>query len=188
MAVQREERDAPRAGISSQEAAARLARYGPNVLAPHRPRRLVLEFLARFRNPLVLLLLTASAVSALTGEVESFVIITAIVVVSVTLWAAHSATVRSSHSGPESSGRQQRMSPPDYDAAAARDRRTAATIVAADPMAIADDDACGAQPVRGLLLAARRHGLRVHLLDLRSSGDTAGDRDRVVGYGAFAVG
>ena len=76
----------------------------------------------------------------------------------------------------------------DYDAAAARDRRTAATIVAADPMAIADDDACGAQPVRGLLLAARRHGLRVQLLDLRSSGDTAGDRDRVVGYGAFAVG
>ena len=69
VALQREERDAPRAGISSQEAAARLTRYGPNVLAPHRPRRFVLEFLARFRNPLVLLLLAASAVSALTGEV-----------------------------------------------------------------------------------------------------------------------
>lgn len=48
------------------------------------------------------------------------------------------------------------------------------------------EQACGAHPVNGLLLAARRHGLRPHLLDLRNSGDTAGDRDRVVGYGAFA--
>lgn len=48
------------------------------------------------------------------------------------------------------------------------------------------EQACGAHPINGLLLAARRHGLRPHLLDLRSSGDTAGDRDRVVGYGAFA--
>jgi len=46
--------------------------------------------------------------------------------------------------------------------------------------------ACGAHPVNGLLLAARRKGLRPHLLDLRNSGDTAGDRSRVVGYGAFA--
>ena len=75
----------------------------------------------------------------------------------------------------------------DYETAAARDRRTATAIVAAESGAIADDDACGARPVRGLLLAARRHGLRVRLLDLRSSGDTAGDHDRVVGYGAFAV-
>ena len=80
MAVQREERDAPRAGISSQEAAARLARYGPQrARRPTGRAGSVLEFLARFRNPLVLLLLAASAVSALTGEVESFVIITAIV-------------------------------------------------------------------------------------------------------------
>lgn len=48
------------------------------------------------------------------------------------------------------------------------------------------EQACGAHPINGLLLAARHHGLRPHLLDLRSSGDTAGDRDRVVGYGAFA--
>lgn len=74
-----------------------------------------------------------------------------------------------------------------YDTAAARDRRTAASIVAAEPSRIGDDDACGAHPVRGLLVAARRRGLAVRLLDLRSSGDTAGDRDRVVGYGAFAV-
>lgn len=42
--------------------------------------------------------------------------------------------------------------------------------------------ACGATPVNGLLLAARRHHLEPHLLDLRNSGDTSGDRQRVVGY------
>lgn len=42
------------------------------------------------------------------------------------------------------------------------------------------------QPVNGLLLAARRHGLRPLELDLRNSSDTAGDPERVVGYGAFA--
>lgn len=51
---------------------------------------------------------------------------------------------------------------------------------------LAGEMACGAHPINGLLLAARRKGLRPHLLDLRNSGDTAGDRDRVVGYGAFA--
>lgn len=48
------------------------------------------------------------------------------------------------------------------------------------------EQACGATPVNGLLLAARRHGLRPALLDLRNSGDTAGDKGRVVGYAAFA--
>jgi AmmeMemoRadiSam system protein B len=47
------------------------------------------------------------------------------------------------------------------------------------------DDACGAAAVNGLLLEARRRVLRAELVDLRSSGDTAGDKDRVVGYGAF---
>jgi AmmeMemoRadiSam system protein B len=75
----------------------------------------------------------------------------------------------------------------DYETARARDRRTAAAIVARDPSAIRDDDACGARPIRGLLVAARRRGLDVRLLDLRSSGDTAGDRDRVVGYAAFLL-
>lgn len=46
--------------------------------------------------------------------------------------------------------------------------------------------ACGAYPVSGLLLAARRRGMVPELLDLRNSGDTAGDRRQVVGYGAFA--
>ncbi len=51
---------------------------------------------------------------------------------------------------------------------------------------IPHDHACGGTPVSGLVLAARKHHLVPHLLDLRNSGDTAGPRDRVVGYGAFA--
>jgi AmmeMemoRadiSam system protein B len=48
------------------------------------------------------------------------------------------------------------------------------------------EQACGGTPVNGLILAARRHHLQPHLLDLRNSGDTAGDKQRVVGYAAFA--
>ncbi len=73
------------AGLSSADAATRLARFGANVPTPRRTRLPVLEFLARFRNPLVLLLLAASAVSALTGEITSFLIIAIIVLMSVTL-------------------------------------------------------------------------------------------------------
>jgi AmmeMemoRadiSam system protein A len=51
---------------------------------------------------------------------------------------------------------------------------------------IAHDEACGATPLNGALLVARRHGLQPRLLDLRNSGDTAGDRARVVGYAALA--
>jgi AmmeMemoRadiSam system protein B len=46
--------------------------------------------------------------------------------------------------------------------------------------------ACGATPINGLIAAARRHHLSPHLLDLRNSGDTAGDKSRVVGYASFA--
>jgi hypothetical protein len=48
------------------------------------------------------------------------------------------------------------------------------------------EQACGATPINGLLLAAQRHRLTAHLLDLRNSGDTAGSRDGVVGYASFA--
>ncbi|MGA7949467.1 MAG: AmmeMemoRadiSam system protein B [Thiobacillaceae bacterium] len=48
------------------------------------------------------------------------------------------------------------------------------------------EQACGATPLNGLLRVARRKGLKPHLLDLRNSGDTAGDKDRVVGYAAIA--
>jgi AmmeMemoRadiSam system protein B len=51
---------------------------------------------------------------------------------------------------------------------------------------IAHEQACGSTPISGLILAARKHHLMPHLLDLRNSGDTAGSRDRVVGYAAFA--
>jgi len=76
-----------------------------------------------------------------------------------------------------------------HDHATARrlDAATAASIVARDVAAIGVDDACGAHPLRGLLETARRRDLPVHLLDLRTSADTAGDPTRVVGYGAFEV-
>lgn len=48
------------------------------------------------------------------------------------------------------------------------------------------EQACGATPVNGFLAAAAKHGLEPHLLDLRNSGDTAGDRARVVGYASVA--
>jgi len=47
------------------------------------------------------------------------------------------------------------------------------------------NQACGARPIRGLLQLARECGLRARCIDPRNSGDTAGPRDRVVGYGAF---
>ena len=51
---------------------------------------------------------------------------------------------------------------------------------------VAHEQACGGTPVNGLLQTARRRGMTSELIDLRNSGDTAGDHDRVVGYGAFA--
>jgi AmmeMemoRadiSam system protein B len=51
---------------------------------------------------------------------------------------------------------------------------------------IAHDHACGGTPISGLIVAARNHHLKPHLLDLRNSGDTAGSHDQVVGYAAFA--
>jgi AmmeMemoRadiSam system protein B len=75
----------------------------------------------------------------------------------------------------------------DADTAARLDRRTADAILAADEHAVGDADACGADALRGLLRHARRAGLDVRELDLRTSADTTGDRAQVVGYGAFAV-
>lgn len=74
-----------------------------------------------------------------------------------------------------------------YAEAERLDSRTAAAIVARRADDIADLDACGARPLRGLLRSALARELQVEQLDLRNSGDTAGDRDRVVGYGAFAL-
>ncbi|HSC01533.1 MAG TPA: AmmeMemoRadiSam system protein B [Burkholderiaceae bacterium] len=73
-----------------------------------------------------------------------------------------------------------------YRQAQAIDRATAERIVQLDPQ-LDHHEACGATPLAGALVAARAHGLVPHLLDLRNSGDTAGDRSRVVGYCAVAL-
>jgi AmmeMemoRadiSam system protein B len=74
-----------------------------------------------------------------------------------------------------------------YEEARRRDSRTADAIERFDEGAISLDCACGALPVRGLLIEAKRRGLSIDRLDLRNSGDVAGDRNRVVGYGAWAI-
>ena len=73
-----------------------------------------------------------------------------------------------------------------YEAARERDRATCRAILALQPN-LDPREACGAAPINGLLLEARRRGLAIEQVDLRNSGDTAGDRDHVVGYAAFAL-
>jgi AmmeMemoRadiSam system protein B len=75
----------------------------------------------------------------------------------------------------------------DYGAATARDARTALAIEEMVPAQIQVADACGWLPLRGALVLALRDGLTVSRLDLRNSGDTQGDKDRVVGYGAWVI-
>ena len=75
----------------------------------------------------------------------------------------------------------------DYAACQRTDAQTAAAIERLDADAFGPSQACGAVPTRGLLLAARQRGMTIERLDLRNSGDTAGGRDRVVGYGAWAL-
>jgi AmmeMemoRadiSam system protein B len=72
-----------------------------------------------------------------------------------------------------------------YESARGRDRATAQAIAQLEAR-LDPEEACGAAPINGLLRAARAHGLRAEIVDVRNSGDTAGGLDRVVGYGAFA--
>ncbi len=72
-------------GLSSSEARERLTGFGPNLFRERPRRSLLRQYLSRFRNPLVVILLVASAVSAFTGEVANFLIISVIVLLSVTL-------------------------------------------------------------------------------------------------------
>ena len=74
----------------------------------------------------------------------------------------------------------------DYREAQEMDRATRDTIEQLDRFDIDARHACGFRSVNGLLLAAQQRGLRAETLDLRNSGDTAGRRDSVVGYGAWA--
>jgi AmmeMemoRadiSam system protein B len=73
-----------------------------------------------------------------------------------------------------------------YETARKMDRAAAAAILALDERGLDDDNACGLAPIGGFLHLAKKKMLRTELIDLRSSGDTAGPRDQVVGYGAFA--
>jgi AmmeMemoRadiSam system protein B len=73
----------------------------------------------------------------------------------------------------------------DYETARDLDAATSRAIEALDPGGLNSESACGRVPARGLLLAAKRHALSVETVDLRSSGDTAGNRHEVVGYGSY---
>jgi MEMO1 family protein len=75
----------------------------------------------------------------------------------------------------------------DYPTACRMDAATSRAIEALRPEDIDYEQACGRVPVAGLLLAARHCGLHARTVDLRNSGDTAGSRDRVVGYGAYVL-
>jgi hypothetical protein len=75
----------------------------------------------------------------------------------------------------------------DYLSAKAHDRATATAIEHFNAGAIDHYGACGRTPLGGLLQLAKKRGMRIEQLDLRNSGDTAGPRDQVVGYGAWAL-
>lgn len=139
--------------------ASAIAHAGEHSLEVHLP--FLLRVLGSFRIvPLVVghasTLEVANAIEALWGDERTVVIVSSDL----------------SHYLPYAQGR-------------AEDELTARNIVALD-VGIDHAHACGATPVNGLLEVARRKGLVAELLDLRSSGDTAGARDEVVGYGAFA--
>ena len=73
----------------------------------------------------------------------------------------------------------------DYESARRIDAKTSRAIEALHCTDIGAEQACGRTPVRGLLTVAKKHGMHARTIDLRNSGDTAGPRDRVVGYGAY---
>ena len=75
----------------------------------------------------------------------------------------------------------------DYETAQQLDLSTSKAIENLQLEVIGSQQACGCMPMRGLLHLARKKHLNVKTLDLRNSGDTAGTKDRVVGYGAYSV-
>ena len=74
-----------------------------------------------------------------------------------------------------------------YESAQRIDTLTCVAIENFDAGRLDHEMACGATPLAGLLIAAQRRGLEISTLDLRSSGDTSGDKGAVVGYGAWAL-
>lgn len=75
----------------------------------------------------------------------------------------------------------------NYEKAVRVDRQTAELIETFRGMDLAERSACGKIPICGLLRIARHSNLSIERFDLRNSGDTAGDRQRVVGYGAWGI-
>lgn len=73
----------------------------------------------------------------------------------------------------------------DYETARRMDNNTSQAIEQLRPEDIKYEQACGRIPINGLLHLARKRGLNAKTIDLRNSGDTAGSRDQVVGYGAY---
>ena len=73
----------------------------------------------------------------------------------------------------------------EYQNACNLDQKTCQAIENKDPLSIGKNGACGRYPIGGLLKVAKRRGMSVTTLDLRNSGDTAGPKDRVVGYGSW---
>jgi len=76
----------------------------------------------------------------------------------------------------------------DYATAQKIDAATAQTVERLGAGQVELDQACGATGVNALLALVAEKGLSCTTLDLRNSGDTAGPKNRVVGYGAFAIG
>lgn len=74
----------------------------------------------------------------------------------------------------------------DYESAKATDFATSKAIEQLQPEKISHEKACGGTPVKGLIQVALHKNLEAITLDMRNSGDTAGPKDRVVGYGAYA--
>ncbi len=75
----------------------------------------------------------------------------------------------------------------NYAEAQALDGATCRAIEELQPKAIEQNGACGRRSIQGLLLLAKQRHMTVVTLDLRNSGDTAGSKNRVVGYGAWAI-
>ncbi len=75
----------------------------------------------------------------------------------------------------------------DYDTAVSTDTRTKKAIEQLDGAAIGDHDACGRYPVKGMLALAKQRGMEISTVGFCNSGDTAGDKSRVVGYGAWVL-
>ncbi len=73
-----------------------------------------------------------------------------------------------------------------YNAANVIDAQTADAIETLQPFKLQEDCACGRIPIGGLLKIAQDKKMKVQRIDLNNSGDTAGDKEKVVGYGAWS--